>query len=229
MPPSPSPRPTDRCRAFETTMRNLILILSLIISQISWGQIGIVTDSDGYLNVRESPSGKIIDTLREGEVFFISVDSENSIWIAIEYGEDYKTGFVHHSKIMEITKLGTPSESIPELIFKTRPAQYSENRKYYGGMNMPLSESFELVEINLIINSDTIKQDSQNSINVLTPFLPSGDYSHLELVSKEKLKLYGYKDFIYYRMRLGDGSEYYESIWVVRNGKIIQRLIGWIV
>ena len=48
-------------------MRNLILILSLIISQNSWGQIGIVTDSDGFLNVRDSPAGRIIDTIKEGE------------------------------------------------------------------------------------------------------------------------------------------------------------------
>jgi hypothetical protein len=210
-------------------MRNLILILSLIISQNSWGQIGIVTDPDGFLNVRDSPAGDIIDTLQEGEVFFISVDSEDSIWTAIEYGEDYRVGFVHHSRIIEITKLETPTENIPELIFKTEPAQNSENRKFYGGMNLPLNKSFELVEIDLINNSDTIQQDSQYSIDVLTPFLPSGAYSNLELVSKGKLKLYAYKDFIYYRMRLGDGSEYYESIWVVRNGKIIQRLIGWIV
>ena len=210
-------------------MRNLILILSFIISQNSWGQIGIVTDSDGYLNVRESPSGKIIDTLVEGEVFFISVDSEDSIWITIEYGEDYKTGFVHHSKIMEITKLGTPTENIPELIFKTEPAKKSENRKFYGGMNLPLNESFELERIDVVQSADTIQQDFKYIKDVLTPFLPSGIYSSSSLVSKGKLKIYSYKDFFYYRMRLGDGSEYYESIWVVRNGRIIQRLIGWIV
>jgi hypothetical protein len=210
-------------------MRNLILIISLIISQICWGQIGIVTDPGGFLNVRDSPAGDIIDTLQEGEVFFISVDSEDSIWSAIEYGEDYNVGFVHHSRIIEITKLETPTENIPELNFKTQPVQNSQNSKFYGGMNLPLNESFELVEIDLIMDSDTILQDSQYSIDVLTPFLPSGIYSSTNLVSKGKLKFYGYKDFIYCRMKLGDGSEYYESVWVVRNGKIIQRLIGWIV
>ncbi len=210
-------------------MRNLYLIILLIISINCWGQIGIVTDSDGFLNVRKSPSGKVIDTLQEGEVFFISVDSENSIWIAIEYGEDYKTGFVHHSRIIEITKLETSAENIPELLFNTKPAQNSENRKFYGGMNLPLTESFELDKIDIVQNTDTIQQDFKYSKNVLTPFLPSGIYSSSNLVSKGKLKLYRYKDFVYYRMKLGDGSEYYESIWVVRNGKIIQRLIGWIV
>ena len=210
-------------------MRNLYLIISLIISINSWGQIGIVTDSDGYLNVREKPSGKVSDTLQKGELFFISVDSENSIWIAIEYGEEFKTGFVHHSRIIEITKLETPIENIPELIFKTKPVQDTENRKIYGGMNLPLSESYELDKICLVQKSDTIQQDSKFSRNVLTPFLPSGDYPSIDLISKGKIKVYRYEDFVYYRMKLGDGSEYYESIWVVKNDKIIQRLIGWIV
>jgi hypothetical protein len=217
------------CRAFKINMRNLFLIILLTISLNSWGQIGVVTDPDGDLNVRESPAGKVIDTLQEGEIFFISVDSENSIWIAIEYGENYNIGFVHHSKITEIAKLDTPTENIPTLIFKTEPARDYENRKIYGGMNLPLNESFELVKIDLVLKSDTIQQNSKFSKDVLTPFLPSSNYSSKNLVSKGKLKLYGFKDFIYYRMRLGDGSEYYESIWVVRNGKIIQRLIGWIV
>lgn len=210
-------------------MRILILIVSLIISQNSLGQIGIVTDPDGYLNVRDSPAGEIIDSLQVGEVFFISVDSEDSIWIEIEYGENLNVGFVHHSRILEITRLETPIESIPELIFTTTTAQNSATRNFYGGMNLPLNESFELVKIDLVINRDTIQQGSQYSIDVLTPFLPSGVYSHIELVSEGKVKVYGYKEFIYYRMKLGDGSEYYESIWVVKNGKIIQRLIGWIV
>ncbi|GLU43762.1 hypothetical protein [Allomuricauda sp. NBRC 101325] len=210
-------------------MRNIFLILSLIISINSWGQIGVVTDSDGYLNVRVSPSGKVIDTLQEGEVFFISVDSEDSIWVAIEYGEDYKTGFVHYSRIIEITKLETPTENTPELIFNTKPAKESENRNFYGGMNLPLTESFELYKIEIVQNVDTIQQDCKYSKDVLTPFLPSGIYSSSDLVSNGKLKIYSYKEFVYYRMRLGDGSEYYESIWVVKNGKIIQRLIGWIV
>jgi hypothetical protein len=210
-------------------MKNLYLVISLIISINSWGQIGIVTDSDGYLNVRESPSGKIIDTLQEGEVFFISVDSEDSIWTAIEYGEDYKTGFVHYSRIIEITKLETPTKNIPELIFKTKPVQDSQNRKFYGGMNLPLKESFELDKIDIVQNTDTIKQDFKFSKDVLTPFLPSGEYSSIDLVSKGKVKVYCYEGFVYYRMKLGDGSEYYESIWAVKNGKIIQRLIGWIV
>ncbi len=210
-------------------MRNLYLIITLIISTNSWGQIGIVTDSDSYLNVRESPSGKVIDKLQEGEVFFISADSEDSIWIAIEYGEDYKTGFVHYSRIIEITKLETPTENIPELIFNIKPAKESENRNFYGGMNLPLTESFELDKIEIVQNVDTIQQDFKYSKDVLTPFLPSGIYSSSNLVFKGKLKIYRYKEFVYYRMRLGDGSEYYESIWVVRNGRIIQRLIGWIV
>lgn len=210
-------------------MRNFYLIILIITSINSWGQIGVVTDSDGYLNVREKPSGKVVDTLQKGELFFISVDSEDSIWIAIEYGEDLKTGFVHHSKIIEITELEILIENVPQLIFKTKSVQNSENRKIYGGMNLPMNESYELDEIYLVHKSDTIQQDSKFSRNVLTPFLPSGDYNSIDLISNGKIKIYCYEDFIYYRMKLGDGSEYYESIWILINDKIIQRLIGWII
>ncbi len=207
-------------------MRNLFLIVSFIISINSWGQIGIATDSDGFLNVRDSPAGKIIDTIQEGEAFFISDETEDSIWIAVEYGEDYTLGYVHHGRIAEITKLEPPTGNIPELVFKTESAQNIKNRKFYGGMNLPLTESFELIEIKLVLKNDTTQQNSKYSKDVLTPFMPSGLYSHIDLMLNDKMKLYCYKDFVYYCLRLGDGSEYYEAIWVVRNSKIIQRLIG---
>ena len=96
-------------------------------------------------------------------------------------------------------------------------------------MKLPMNESYELDEIYLVHKSDTIQQDSKFSRNVLTPFLPSGDYNSIDLISNGKIKIYFYEDFIYYRMKLGDGSEYYESIWILINDKIIQRLIGWII
>ena len=208
-------------------MNKIFSILLLIITMSAWGQIGIVTDPSGILNVRDNPSGNIIDTIHDGDLYFIGPDSENSIWVAIKYGEDHKKGFVHHSKIQKMIELASPIGSVPELVFETENIHNIDNRGFYGGMNLPLEESFELKEIYLIDKKDTIPQGFQYSKDVLTPFLNSAKYSHNELVSKGKMILYSYKDFIYYRMKIGDGSEYYESIWAVKNGKIVQRLIGW--
>jgi hypothetical protein len=201
----------------------------LILSTGLHGQIGVVSDIHGFLHVRDSPAGTIIDTIYDGEVFFISVDSEDSVWIGIAYGDDLSPGYVHHSKLIELNDLNPPQQSVPELIFKTEKVKNTRNRQFHGGLNLPLSESFELVKINIVKESDTIQQDSRFSENALTPFMPSGIYSHKTLQKSGKLKLYAYKDYVYYRLKIGDGSEYYESIWVVKNSRIIQRLIGWIV
>ncbi len=218
-------------------MNKLISIILILLTNLTFGQVGVVTDPDGFINVREKASGKTISTLYEGEVFFVNVDYVDiidssiidSTWISIEYGSDFKTGYVHHSLIRPLYQLNNQKESIPELIFKTNRISDTNQTWGYGGYNIPLSKSYELNGIALVMNGDTISQDEKFTHSTLTPFLPSGYYSHKDLVNKGKMFVYAYKDFIYYRIRLGDGSEYYEVVWVVSNGKIIQRLIGWIV
>ena len=209
-------------------MKKLFAYSLLIITTYSFGQIGIASVETGILDVRDKPAGNLIDIIHDGDLFFIADGSEGSIWVEIQYGENQKHGFINRDKTLNLNELDSPKKPFPELVFETKEINDFEKRRFHGGMNLPLTESYELKNIELVHDCDTVSQNSKFSKDVLTPFLISGRYSHNKLASIDKLEIYSYKNFTYYRLKLGDGSEYYESIWAVKNCEIVQRLIGWL-
>ena len=82
-------------------MRKLLIILTCIYSQTTFGQFGIIADKDGFVNVRESANikSKIIDTLTNGQIVFC-LEAEGE-WRPTDYDfiRHEKSGYVHNSRI----------------------------------------------------------------------------------------------------------------------------------
>ncbi len=82
-------------------MRTIILLL--FATQLTFAQdkfIGIINDSDGYVNIRaeKTSNSKIVGKIEEGYKFYYDKDlSEN--WWAIETELGGKKGYVHKSRI----------------------------------------------------------------------------------------------------------------------------------
>ena len=114
----------------------LVTILSAV-SFSSMGQIAIVTDDDGYLNVRNSEGGSIKATISDGTPFFVDVESmhrfENEVdsnWIQIIYPtdplhHDQDLGWVHKSRVTPIESLSVEPKALPTLLLDFIPAQDS--------------------------------------------------------------------------------------------------------
>jgi hypothetical protein len=92
----------------------VLLLLALFLTHFAFAQFFIVSDKDGYVNVRDSASGgsRIIDTLNNGH-FIYFFEEQTDTWRKIEYtrkGREY-TGYVYHDRLKPITDY----DSIPLL------------------------------------------------------------------------------------------------------------------
>lgn len=69
-------------------MKNIINFLICVTSFISYSQIGIIKDKDGYTNVRKATSikSKIVYKLKENEAFWFNDIGED--WIEVFIPQD---------------------------------------------------------------------------------------------------------------------------------------------
>lgn len=97
----------------------LTFIFTVFTIQISFGQIAIIQDPDGWTNIRKAPDGQseIIHKVNENEVFWYdheTTDKEQD-WISIYIPKNdfclgksepnYIVGFIHKSRILPLEKL----------------------------------------------------------------------------------------------------------------------------
>lgn len=97
----------------------LTFILTILTIQISFGQVAIIQDPDGWTNVRKAPDGQseIIHKVNENEVFWYDhemTDKEQD-WISIYIPKNdfclgksepsYIVGFIHKSRLLPLEKL----------------------------------------------------------------------------------------------------------------------------
>ena len=89
------------------TMKGLLILgIGLIIPILNYGQseLAMISDSDGFVNVRadKSPDSEIITTIKEGDFLLCEPTSDN--WWKVEnfYSQ---TGFVHKSRIRLVKDL----------------------------------------------------------------------------------------------------------------------------
>lgn len=205
----------------------LVTILSAV-SFSSMGQIAIVTDDDGYLNVRNSEGGSIKATISDGTPFFVDVESmhrfENEVdsnWIQIIYPtdplhHDQDLGWVHKSRVTPIESLSVEPKALPTLLLDFIPAAEQEGSTYS-----------ELHSLSIVLENDTIELPKSYSQHIQSLLFDPGQYSSDRISREYLLKTYKYKSFTYYRILLSPGAEHTELILVFQKNKLKSRLTGW--
>jgi len=85
-------------------MKTYLLLLTLICVQATFGQFAIISDKDGFANVRKSNEigNNIIDTLTNGQIVFCL--EEMNGWRPVDYVKNGKelSGYVHDSRLFYI-------------------------------------------------------------------------------------------------------------------------------
>lgn len=216
----------------------LLFLLCLGMSMEAYGQVGLISDIDGYTNVREEPNSqsRIICRLNDGEAFsideaYIEMDSRwIKVWIPSnkfskfekDYSNAYITGFVHKSRIVLIDSLQTIDVDQPRLIFDIQKADTSRvSSSGEWGLEIPLADSHEVSSLSLkwkeqIIEQDLILFDDIYNVTWISGLLTS---------EQERFKTYQRADTFYIHQQCADGAGYYEIVWVIKEGIIIQRVI----
>lgn len=228
-------------------MKIIFLLYLIIFAQSGNAQIGVITHREAPTNLYKSPAqnSDVVRQLYFGEVFFIDLEHSEfpdewvSIWIPANHlsklysGQEHGvSGFVHRSKIKKLEETPKTEKKDILLIFETAQtfvANKSIDKQGYVDGLFPygseghLFQSFEIQKMQLVWQGDTFELSSYFFNDLFNIHYKSGILTS----ASEKFKTYKSGNTYYIHHSCGDGGGYYEVVWVIRNGKILQRLAGW--
>jgi hypothetical protein len=197
---------------------------------------------EAYMYKEKSLTSEKIYKLPDTLVFLIDSYDENDDFVEISiprniysksvsngntYLHDnfYISGYVEKSGIRFIDSLKQVKGTSVGLVFYIRKADTTKtlsktNMRY--GLGIPLNMSWEVKEMYLIWKGKLIKQDRMLYDDLFNVTYRPGKYSS---INNDKFRIY-YDNGIYYiKQNCADGCGSYEITWVIKDGKIIQRLV----
>ena len=147
-----------------------------------------------------------------------------------KYGDDYADGetegYVHHSRLLVLDSLEICRGDCPELVFRIAAADTSKviDRVVFG-LEIPLAHSFEVAGLQLKWRDSTITLTEELYDDLYNVAFGAGTYRSRDL----RTRTFQRGDTYYLSQRCADGAGTYEIVWVIRDGKIIQRLAGSVI
>lgn len=212
------------------------IIFCLLLSFKSFGQVGYIEDIDGYTNVRKESNinSEIIYKVSLNEVFFIDLEYSEleETWIKVWIPKDrfsltdknYNiTGFIHKSRIRLLDDLPLCKKNDINLTFEVVKADSAkiENDDVFG-LEIPISLSYRINKMIIEWKGEEMIQKDEMIRDLYNVHFNEGRYKSTSPRFTNYLKNGIY--FIY--QKCADGAGSYEIVWVIKNGKIIQRLVG---
>jgi len=222
-------------------MKNLLIFFLLFLTIESYSQVGLIIDSGDFTNVRKERGthSEILYQVKENEVFFMNEEEieADSSWIEIwlprhkfsKYLADFSNsdiiGYIHKSRIKRIDSLQIENSNIPELLFEIQKADTTQELTIGTfGLEIPLTMSYEVEKLSLVWDDSMFLQESILFDDLFNIAFDVGFYSSNE----QRFTTYRQGKTYFIRQECADGAGYYEIVWVIRNGQIIQRLVGGI-
>ena len=217
----------------------LVSSFLLLFAIQSRAQIELIEDPDGFANVRKERGAhsEILYQVKENEVFFMNeeeIEADSSwieVWIPrhkfskylVDFSNSDIIGYIHKSRIKRIDSLQIENSNIPELHFKIQKADTTQElTRGTFGLEIPLSMSYEVKKLSLIWN-DSISL--QKSILFDDLFNIAFDVE-IYRSNEQRFLTYRQGETYFIKQECADGAGYYEIVWVIHNGQIIQRLVG---
>ncbi len=106
-------------------MKPLTSLISIIFSLPLFCQFGVITDKDGFVNIRSSAeiTNSIIETVKSGEIVYCF--KAEGDWLHVDYhlGEWNKSGYIHKSRVMLIDQF----EEVPFVQFTDTSITYRKD------------------------------------------------------------------------------------------------------
>lgn len=216
-------------------MRLLLIIICLSVGLTLNAQYAIIQDDDGYTNVRNAPTAnaEIITRIYDNEIFSY-IDDGKSQWIevfipvdkfTVSCSEiDYAEGYIHKSRLKDVKHLPRYDEG--DITMQILTSDFNKEEHH-----------IELIEGEFVVSIDgrpvwgrdgslPLKGVDNIVFNIQNKEIKVPEVLLLDLYElSDQFKVYQKEDTYFFRQENGDGAGYYEVIWVVGNGKILQRFI----
>ena len=218
------------------------LLILLLLPLIGTGQIAVIDDADGYVNLRrgEGTHTEILRRADDGVAVFLEPDYGYPAftWIRVrlpkhryaKYGDDYADGetegYVHHSRLLALDSLEICRGDCPELVFQLAAADTSKAPDWGAlGLEIPLAHSFAVAGLQLKWQDEMTTLPEELYDDLYNVASGAGTYRSRDL----RTRTFQRDDKYYIWQRCADGAGSYEIVWVIRDGKIIQRLAGSVI
>lgn len=215
------------------------LLVLLLLPLIGAGQIAVIDDADGYVNLRrgEGTHTEILRRADDGVAVFLVPDYVYPAftWIRVrlpkstyaKYGDNFTDGetdgYVHHSRLLALDSLELCRVDCPELVFQIVAADTSKaTDRVVFGLEIPLAHSFEVAGLQLKWRDELITLPDELYDDLYNVAFGVGTYRSRDL----RTRTFQRGDKYYIWQGCADGAGSYDIVWVIRDGKIVQRLAG---
>ena len=230
----------------------LVLVALLLNSQLKAQDLAVIYDKDGYTNVRKSASvtSPIIGKIKEGQVFCISPfndDFKNKNWFAvwfpinpqinvIDFIKSHETkegGFVNLSRITflsDLEKIEAERVSEVKFIFKDEEFELSLETEVDQRKQGTLGNLARKTDPAQWGSYGVAPKNELKSMSLKTKagvyYFPKNAFSKLYDINLDQTKVYiGRKKEIYLAVSGADGSDSYNAIWCIKNGKLFSMTV----
>lgn len=217
-------------------MRLILSFILLLIQTLSFAQkqdeaIIIKEKAKVFKKPNSKYSTKYI--LNKNEVFLINENSEiDSNWLEVEIypnklSKDNKliVGFIQKSQVIlleQLPKLETNDILISFNIKKESDSKSRIRHKYKFGLEVPSELNYIVNKMNLNCNNSNIEIDNIFFEDLYNVSFIEGNYSSN---NNPPFSMYKNDEVYFMKHNCGDGAGSYEITWVIKDCKIIQRLI----
>jgi len=213
-----------------------------------YSQPYIINSKEGYSNVRESANlnARVISTLKNNTVIIVDIiedpDIESNKWLKIFFYKnkpfsiieplkdnsmDY--GYIHKSQVKELRKLQIAKPTEIKMTYEIKRFS-KENYKidYYEG-----NEGYPLTINNALYYLTDCGMPKTSIVKASTKI----DTNHIEIPIKlvwgiisaqNNFEYFKNADTYYAYQEVGDGACFNYVVWVFKEGKLVQRFIGFI-
>lgn len=230
-----------------TTLKmNLFFIICLTITaSFAFGQFAIISDKDGFCNVRSSSekANNIIDKLKNGHFVYCFPNSTN--WIDIDYSKDNKdlNGQVYKDRVIFVSsylkipilteannKITLQKDSIKVVVIE----QKFDKTKHKFSFYKKAKDQIELVDNKKYWGKDggvPTREYKSIEVNIgqRKVSLPKAAFENLYEPSLYNTKVNYDKtnDIVYIQSMNSDGAGSYEVIWKIEKGVYKDRFIAY--
>ncbi len=223
----------------------LISILLFFFSNISFAQFAIISDRDGFVNIRkEAKTGNnISDQLNNGFVVYCFEPEKN--WINIDYSKNNKdrNGYLYKDRVhylSEFTKIPLIKETRSQVIFKKDGIDINIESKNFESNSAKLTFLKNDKSILKKINGKDFwgtdggipKRTYKNITLVIdnkTIELPKNAFDDLfePNLFNTKINFDKKNNILYITSSNSDGAGGYEIVWIIEKGKYKERKIAF--
>ena len=220
----------------------LTFILTVLTIQMSFGQVAIIQDPDGWTNVRKAPNGQseIIQRVYENEVFWYDYETPDreQDWVSIYMPKNdfslgksepnYIIGFIHKSRLIPLEKLERYSGS--DFTFEYKLSDFDSTNRIVDKQDEKWVTAIDGRPVWGTDGNFPRTQVDNIEVRIEGQEVEIHKVFYSDIYECDNgLSVYKKEDTYFVHQWNSDGAGAYEIVWVLDKNGLKQRLVGTMI